>query len=300
MAVLTASGIANVALPLLVRRLALPRTATMVPASGFTGPNGETITVRVRQPRSARTQASAGASITYDDQNEQGVEVTLNHLYDAYHVTDEDMSLNLEDFASQITEPQVRSVAIAAEDEIATAINDESVDGTIEFANSASDSDTIDTILAAREALSEADVPADDRFLAVAPSIATRILSLDILQKANEAGSDSTLRNAIIGRLFGFTVVESNGLTTDTAFAYHRSGLVFASKKPADPSGASSSAAVSREGINLRQIFQYDPDVLSDASVLSTFAGAAVVYEDPDDSSPADTERWVKIGVGST
>lgn len=300
MAVLTASGIAKIALPLLTRSLVLPRTVTMVPASGFTGPNGETIIVRVRKPRSARTQASAGSSITYDDQNEVSVEVTLNHLYDAYHVTDEDLSLNLEDFASQITEPQVASIATAAEDELATAMNDLDVDGTIEFAASASADDTVSTILAAREALSESDVPAGDRFLAVAPSIATRLLSVDQFVKVNEAGSDSALRDAVIGRILGFTVIESNGLTTDTAVAYHRSGFVMASKKPADPRGATDTAAISQDGINIRQVFQYDPDVLSDASVLSTFAGASAVFEDADDSTPADSERWVKIGVGST
>lgn len=302
MAVLTASGIARVALPLLSREVVLPRLVTRVPVTGFAPPNGETVTVRVRQPRTAREQSSAGASITYDDQNEQGVEVTLKHLYDAYHVTDEDMSYSLEDFASQITEPQVKSVAVKAEDQIIAAINSESADATVEFALSATDADTKSTILAAREALSDAFVPAEGRFLAVAPDIATRILSLDILQKANEAGSASVLRDAVIGRLFGFTVVESPGLTDSTAFAAHRSSIVFATKQPSTPMGIPGNqvGSVTQDGMTLRQIFQYDPDVLSDASVLSTFAGATVVYEDPDDSAPADTERWVKIGTASS
>lgn len=297
MAVLTAQGIARVAIPLLTRSLVLARTVTMVPVSGFAPPNGETVTVRVRTPRSARTQASAGASITYDDQNEVGVDVTLSHLYDAYHITDEDQALNLEDFVTQITEPQVASVATAAEDEIATAIDALTADATIEFDASASDANTRSTILAAREALGEADVPAGDRYLAVAPSIATRILEVDEFTRVNEAGSPSALRDAVIGRLFGFTVVESNALTTDTAFAYHRSGVVMANKKPADPRGATSSAAVMGGGFNLRQIFQYDPDVLSDASVLSTFAGASVVFED---ESETDHSRIIKIGVASS
>ncbi|MEX2132960.1 MAG: phage capsid protein, partial [Acidimicrobiia bacterium] len=201
-------------------------------------------------------------------------------------------------FASQITEPQVTSVATGAEDKLATAINDEAVD--IEFALTETEADTVDTILEARELLGEADVPASDRFLAVSPSIATRLLNVEKFTKVNESGGESALRDAILGRIYGFTVVESNGLTADTAMAYHRSGIVFASKKPADPRGAVESFAISQDGINIRQIFQYDPDVLSDASVLSTFAGASMVFEDADDSVPADSERWVKIGVAST
>jgi len=298
MALLTAQGIARIAIPLLTRSLQLVRTVTMVPQAGFTGPNGETIDVRVRLPRTARTQASPGASITYDDQNEVGVLVTLAHLYDAYHVTDEDLSLNLEDFASQITEPQVASIATGAEDEVADVMNNLTAD--LSFALTETEGDTVDTILAAREALGEDDVPAGDRWLAVSPSIATRLLNVEKFTKVNESGGESALRDAILGRIYGFTVVESNGLTADTAVAYHRSGFVFASKKPADPRGANESFALSQAGINIRQIFQYDPDVLSDASVLSTFAGASAVFEDADDSSPADRERSVKIDVASS
>jgi hypothetical protein len=297
-ALLTAEGIARIAIPLLKRSLVLVNTVTMAPAAGFTGPNGETIQVRVRTPRSARTQSSRGAAITYDDQTEVSVGVTLAHLYDAYHITDEEATLDLEDFALQITEPQVASVATAAEDALADVMNALSAD--LSFAATATSADTDATILAAREALGEADVPAGGRFLAVSPSVATRFLSVDKFVKVNEAGGDSALRQAIIGSLYGFTVLESNGLTTDTAVAYHRSGFVFASKKPADPKGAVSSAAVSQDGINMRQIFQYDPDVLSDASVLSTFAGASAVYEDADDSTPADSYRWVKMDVSSS
>jgi len=296
MAVLTAQGIARVAIPLLRRSLVLARTVTMAPVEGFAPPNGETVTVRVRLPRTARTQSSKGASITYDDQNEVGVDVSLAHIYDAYHITDEDQALTLEDFASQITEPQTASVATGAEDELVTVMNALSASGTVEFAASASEADTVASVLAAREALSENLVPAGDRWAAVSPSIATRLLSVDKFTKVNESGSASALRDAIIGRFYGFTFVESPGLDDDTALFYHRSGFVLGNKQPLSPRGATSSAAVRADDFNLRQIFQYDPDVLSDASVLSTFAGAAAVHED---ESETDFSRIVKVGVGS-
>lgn len=297
MAVLTAQGIARVSIPLLARALVLPRTFTMVPADGFTGPNGETITVRVRKPRTARTQATAGTAITYDDQNEVGVDVTLSHLYDAYHVTDEDLSLNLEDFASQITQPQIKSVAEGAEAECYTALNALAADNS--FAFTATEADTKAVIQNARETLSNNKVPASDRWLACAPDIVTRLLNVDEFVRADALGDgrSSALRDAIPGRIYGFNVVEAVGLTAGTAVAYHSSGFAFATKKPADPRGATETAAISDQGINIRQIFQYDPDVLSDASVLSTFAGCSAVFEDAPTNT--DNDRFVKLDTAT-
>ncbi len=297
MALLTAQGIARVAIPLLRRSLVLARTVTMVPIPGFAPPNGETVTVRVRTPRTARKQTTRGAAITYDDQDEVGVDVTLAHIYDAYHITDEELSFDLEDFATQITEPQTVSVATGAEDELADAMNALEADAEIEFAATADVDDTKAVILAARQAITEGLVPAGMRYAAVSPSIATRILSVPDFVKVNESGSPSALRDAIIGRLSGFTFVESPGLDDDTAVFYHRSGFVLGNKQPAAPRGATSSAGVISEGLAIRQIFQYDPDVLSDASVLSTFAGASVVYED---ESETDHPRSIKVGVASS
>lgn len=299
MAFLTAQGIARVAIPLLSRALVLPRTFTMVPQTGYTGPNGETIGVRVRGPRTARTQSTPGASITYDDQNEFEVLVTLDHIYDALHITDEEATLELEDFALQVTEPQVRSVAVGAEARAYTAMNALAADAS--FAATASAADTRTAIEAARETLSTNLVPPSDRWLAAAPDIITRLLGVDEFVRADALGDgrSSALRDAMPGRILGFNVVEAPGLDAGTAVAYHSSGFVFASKQPAPPrSSSADSAGVSEQGVNIRQIFQYDPDVLSDASVLSTFAGCSAVYEDG--ASASDNDRWYKLDTATS
>ena len=63
MAVLTAQGISGVALELLTRMLVLPRTVASVPGTEFAGANGDTITVRVRLPRTAKVQETPGSAI---------------------------------------------------------------------------------------------------------------------------------------------------------------------------------------------------------------------------------------------
>lgn len=276
MALLTAKRISRVAIGLLTRTLVLPMTVTRVPGQDFAGDNGDTITVRVPQPGSAREQSSAGDSITYDDISETSVDVALSHLYHAKRISDEELSLEVVDFGAQITEVQVSAVATGGEDELASAMNTLAADDSI----SADGSDIEEKILAARESLGEADVPTSGRWLAVSPGVATFMLKLDKFSRVDAAGDDSALREAIIGRLYGFNVVESNALDTDTAVAYHQSGFAFATRTPLVPRGAADSATAVEGGVGLRQIFQYDPDVLSDASVVSTFAGAALVDSD--------------------
>lgn len=292
MAVLTAQGISAVALELLVRSLVLPRTCATVPGGEFSGPNGATITVRVRQPRTARVQASPGAPINYDAVNETAVDVRLVHLYDATRITDEDLSLGIADFAGQVTAPQVAAVAIGAEDQVSTVMNGLDAD----LALNPDGTDVEEMVLAAREMLGEAECPLGNRWLAVSPAVATMLLKLDKFSRVDAAGSPSALRDAVLGRIYGFGVVESAALTPGTALAYHSSGLLFASRAPGVPSGASNAAVLSQDGIGVRQVFDFDVSILSDVSAVSTFAGCSVVLEDG--TGGTDRRRIVKLDSG--
>jgi hypothetical protein len=282
MALVTAQGISGLVVPLLRRMLVLPNTVARPAGGEFAGDNGDTITVRVRTPRSANVQASPGADVSGDfsSLDETGVDVSLVHLFDGVNISDEELSLELVDFASQVTEPQLASVATGAEDELAAAMNDVVADEA-----DLDDANVEDHILAAREALSSNDVPAGDRFAAVSPAAATLVLGIEKFVAADQSGDGgSAIREAVIGRKYGFTFVESNGLTGGDGGAaivfYHRSGFAFANRAPVAPRGAAQSAAVSDSGLGLRQVFQYNPNVLSDQSVVSTFAGAALVDAD--------------------
>lgn len=288
MAVLTSQGVANVSVGLLSRSIVLPNTVTRVTRDDFPAGNGATISLRVPAAGAARTQASPGATITYDDVNETGVTLTLSHLYNAKRVTDQELSYSLVDFGAQVASVQVDAVARGAEDLIAAAMNGLASERT--FALNASEADTVATLLSARQTLSAANVPAGDRFLAVSPEIATRLLTMEGLRDASRAGDDGALRQATIGNVFGFTVVESNALAAGTAVAYHRNAFAFANILPATPRGATDSATAAFGGVGLRHVFQYQPDILSDASVVTTFAGAALV----------DGARVVKLTTSAT
>lgn len=290
MAVLTAKGISSLAIELLTRSIVLPRTISLISGGEYSGPNGDTITVRVPQPGAGRTQTTRGADVVFDDVVEIPVDVQLKHLYHAKLVSDEEMTLDIENFASQITRTQVAAVAEAAEDQAAAVMNALVADDTVNPA--APD----EAILAAREWLGENDAPAGDRYLAVSPAMASVLLQYDKFTKVNEAGSSDALRDALLGRIFGFWVVESNALTSGTAVAYHRSGFAMANRTPVNLDSAKDSANATAQGIGLRQVFDFVPTKLSTASIVSTFSGAAAVY---DGDSGDESRRFFKLELGS-
>jgi len=102
--------------------------------------------------------------------------------------------------------------------------------------NSNSGSIVVDTaaealtgVRAMRTAMGNAKVPASNRYLAVSPDFAD--LLIQGLDDVSVAGNDSELRNGVIGRLYGFTVVETALVATDSqsvgALAYHGSMVAF-------------------------------------------------------------------------
>lgn len=83
-----------------------------------------------------------------------------------------------------------------------------------------------------RKDMSNAKVPASDRFLVVSPDFADYLIQG--LDDVSVAGQDSELRNGVIGRLYGFTVLESalvdySGNSVG-AMAYHGDMVAFVSQ----------------------------------------------------------------------
>lgn len=296
MALLTSKPISELGIALLVRSLVLVRTVARIPGGEYAGPSGGTVTLRVPQPRTAETQAVPGAAITYAAIGEESVDVTVSHLYDATLISDEDLSLSLQSFGTQVLLPQVASVAQAAEDKLAAKMNALVADATIEWAAASTvDADTA-TVLAIREKLTTNDVPAGNRYVACAPDITTRLLSIPTFVQASARGDGGTaLESAVVGSVYGMTFVESNAIDAGTAIGYHSSGFAFGSMPPVAPGGGADSSNAEDGGVALRHVVAFDVNHLSTASVISVFAGASVVSED----GGATIKRALKIGTAA-
>lgn len=292
MALLTSDGISRLGVSLLKRSLVLPMTVSRAPSEEFSGDNGDTINVRVRQPATPQKQTTPGATLTYEGRNEVSVPVTVYHVYNGTTLNDYELSLELEDFGFQVAEPQIDAVSTGAENELGTVFNDVVSDDLFVEADPGSTAGQAETkahLRAAREALSAADVPAGSRYVAASPSAYTRIMAVDDFVKVDSSGADTALRRAIVGSIYGFTVLESNALEDGSMVAYHSSGFAFANVTPVAPRGATESAAFSDQGIGIRHIFDYNAANATDRSLMSTFAGASVV----------DADRIYKVGESS-
>jgi hypothetical protein len=89
--------------------------------------------------------------------------------------------------------------------------------------------DALTAVRTMRTLMGKAKVPAAGRYLVVSPDFADFLIQG--LDDVSVAGQDSELRNGVIGRLYGFTVLESPLMdyegNTNGAIAYHESMVAF-------------------------------------------------------------------------
>ena len=279
--------ISELVVALLARDIVLPATVNRVPQIDYRG-SGGVVTIRVPQRRTAQEQESPGAPINYSGIDETPVTVTVKHLYDASQVTDEDSTLALMDFGRQVLAPMIGAIKEGAEDQLAGILN--AVTPSFGWTDLSDATKTEADVLLARQTLTQANVPVGNRFLAVSPEVASVLLQLDKLSRVDASGTDTGLRDATIGRVYGFDVVESNALSPESAVAYHSSGFAFATLSPAVPQGAASASQAVENGVAVRVVYDFSPDILSDVIAISTFAGAALV----------DADRVVRIADESS
>ena len=281
--------VAAAAVGLLNRELVLPRFCTRYGAADFAGAKDDTVNVRVYASQTAqtRTMRAAGA-LTADDLTEASVAVALDtHVYKLANISDEDLTLSIEDFAAQVLAPQVLAVAEGMEDVIATALAaaDPMADA-VDFAEGTDD--PYDVAVDLRKALNELNVPRSNRVLILGSDVEAAFLKSDRIADANTSGTDDALREAIIGRIAGFTVVGSNAIASDAYYAMHQSAIAFASVAPAIPEGATFGQGVTHEGLGLRWLRDYDPTNVRDRSLVDAFVGATSVEEDDNASGVAN------------
>ena len=260
----------------------LPRTVRQDFSNEFVAGRGQT--VNVLGPISAgeakvytKANRDARAAIQFNDISQAWFPVTLeDQVYNAVRLPDDFATFTLEDMTRQVLRPQAESVVdrLAAPliSEMTSIVTDASIptvdpDG----------SNVRQVLIQARKVLNERKIPAADRWFAVGSDIEAAILSDTLLQKVNESGSSEALRNATIGRLFGFTIVADPTLPSDFGIAYHRDAFAHVTRPSRQPDGAAFSASVAQDGYALRWIQHYNPLQLEDQSVVDTFFGATTL-----------------------
>lgn len=299
---LKAEKIAATALGLLQREIVLPGLVWKDAGGSFVGAAGDTITMRVpartqarsRTLRGARGLASEGTGIIQmDELTEHSVDVTLDEaIYSAIPVTDEELTLDINDFAAQILAPQVRAVAEGLENKLAAEMVGATYAKTVTIPHSKlPDGTTPDTLnwdvfrglAQVRKYMNVANIPQNDRIIVVGSDMEEAFLNdahLNRFDASGDSGPGSALRDATLGRIAGFNqVIVSNALPAAFGVAFHRTAFVLNLQAPVVPSGVPFGSNQSFEGLAMRYIRDYDFRNVQDRGMVDLYCGTNTVVD---------------------
>jgi hypothetical protein len=256
--------------------------------SDFTGKQGDTVTVRRPATLTSSLFNQTTRTTTYQDSTEDSDDITLDKLrHVPFYVTDEQMTLEISDFQAQLLTPAMEAIAQDIDADLAEALIDaaEGVGGggTVAMSDDPASTDTAHYVFRkSREKLTRNKLPMGDRHAVLSPEATTVALGESVFLEADKSGTTDALRNAIVGRAFGFETYETQvfGLGAGDkgvadGVAFHRTALILATRPLQKPRGvpAENVATSSYKSLGLRVIYSYDHDAKKDKVTVDTLYG---------------------------
>lgn len=265
----------------LEREVTLPGLIHRDSGSGFTGAKNATVNIAIPATTSARRRGmGTGATRSRDSLAESQVAIQLTeNLYKDVPITDEDLTLNITDFGSQVMAPITGAMVRGFEDIVADTMEGASYEVTVPW----NGGDPHAVLVDAGRALTDANVPLSGRAVAVGSGLAANLKKSDQFRRYDSAGDSASLalREATIGQVAGFRVVESPGLAPWFAVAFHRTAFALATRAPVVPAGAGWATTLSANGFAMRALRQFDAsaDGWQDILGFDAFVGCTTVQD---------------------
>jgi len=271
----TAPQVASVAANLVSQDAVLSALVSRNYVAEFLGEGTGGRPIQVKNPTTliARTRDVADVvnPIILDTITETSTTINLSksHDYSAVGLSEADLTLNLTDFAAQVLRPQTEAIVDALEHKIATALLavPETNLGTFDKAN------PVPYFTAIRKYLRDNGVPQAGLQVVVGTEVYAALLDAKAITDVSESGSTDALREAGVGKIRGFQIIESTRVPEDEILAFHRDAVTLVTRAPVIPAGASFGATVSEAGYSLRYLRDYDAMYTQDRSIVSTFSG---------------------------
>jgi len=295
-------------LAMVSRELLGPDLITRVTEDFFKGAQNDTVSMRVGNLRAVAREyefRTRTAPIVMDDiEGGDTIPITLDrHVYSATGLTDEQLTLDNIEFATDVLTPQVEAVVGNYEAKVVAAFRAAQAASTV--------SGTLDTdphlvAIEARRLMNSYQVaPYSGRVFLVGSDVEAAWLASDRLSTMELSGGVSdAVREATIGKLAGSPVVTHPALNPNEAYYFHKSSFVMGSVAPVSPRGAVVSAKVSKNGYAARWLMDYDPNFLRDRSVVSSFIGINEILDERDAAgdiiASPDNVRIVPITLTGT
>jgi len=280
--------VVDTAIKLLQREIILPQLVWLNGIGDFAGKYQDTITIRVpaRTVAHRRSLRGTGAArnLVTEDLTENAIPVTLDHdVYHAVALTDEELTLDIYDFAGQVLNRQIRAVAEDLENGLADTIAGANYSQNNMIVN-ATTSTMWEAIVDARRKLNDKYVDRNGRVLVVGSAVEAAFLKDDTFKRYDSTGDspNSALRDATIGQVAGLNVVVSDALMHGDAYMFHPTAFIMATRPPAAPRGANFTSAASAAGLAIRWLMDYDYSATTDRSLVDTFVGYQSVVDPVD------------------
>lgn len=278
--VLKAAQIVQAGLGLLEREATLPQLIWRDAFGDFQGALNDTISVRLPAYTTARTRAlRSGAARTRDSLGETKVDVTLDtDIYKDVRITDEELTLDIVSFGTQVLNPVLNSHVQKMEDLVAAEMTNATYAKTL--IHDISDAKPyVDIALAARKLLNNARVPSQGRSLVVGSDIEAELLTDDKFIRADYMGQTNAMREGQIGRVAGFDVFPSSAIDPAEAYAFHKTAFVMSQRAPVVPAGAPFGAVNAYKGYALRVVRVLDSATIEDILATDSWVGLDTVKD---------------------
>ena len=291
-----ATRVVSTILGVLARETVLARLVWRDAGGDFRGAAGDTITIRVPAYTEADSRdLRSGATRVASNLTERIVPVTLNtDLYKRVPITDEELTLDIVEFETQIITPVASSLVRGLETEIIGLLESSSYEFDVNFLDYPR---PYDAVIRARRHLNDARVPMEGRALVVGSGVEELLLTDEQFVRADYAGDSDAFRSAMIGRVGGFNVFYVPGIPPNEAFAFHRTAFVLSTRAPMVPRGVpqGQGATMSYDGFALRTVTLTDPEQVVDQFNADVWCGTNIVrdYGTLDDDGDLDPGTFV-------
>lgn len=225
-----------------------------------------------------QTGTDANETTTVENLNAKNLSISLDTLiYTAFIVEDRDASTSIKDLRDEFMVPAVQPIAQKVDDDIMTEFTSTASTDVAGSAISAVSHGTVglgaafdaDEIITARKQLAINQCPIDGNLsLVLCPTHEAALLGTSLFQEAQKAGTTAALRDANIGRAFGFNVYMSQNVptavdtdSTNQSLAFHRNALALVSRPlQVINNGGAIGAIASAGGLSIRVETAYDID----------------------------------------
>lgn len=272
---LTAKQIANDALAHLYDNVVLANLVHKDFSSEFVAGKGATVDIRKPATFEAK-KFDPATGIQIQDAVEDKVSVTLDtHLDVSFAVSSMDLSLNVTDFSTQFLAPAMEAIVQGIEIELMTLRDD--------VTNVIVGDSTDPKILAkAGASLTGNKVPLTERYSVNGAGTYAEWITKPPFDKADSAGSTSALREASLGRAYGFDTYQATRFTEalqadEQNLVFHKTAFALVTRSLELPKGASNAYIANFGGFGLRVVMDYDVSKKRDVVSIDTLIGVKTI-----------------------